>query len=171
MTIDKRNQLPALLTELGLTTKGVELGVARGRFSRHLLAHCPLQKLYSIDRWAGDRGHGVAQCLEATQRLAPFGARSIVLRATFDEALDCFEDGSLDFAYIDGYAHQGNENGATLERWWPKIRDGGLLAGHDYSTTYPKNQRAVDAFRTKFAPKHRFKLTGKDKHPTWLIFG
>ena len=47
------------------------------------------------------------------------------------EAVKDFEDGSLDFVYIDGnhdFLH------ATEDIWWwaKKVRNGGVIAGHDY---------------------------------------
>ena len=143
-----RLDLPAWLTTQGLTRLGIELGVAGGAYSAHLLSHAPIRRLYSVDAWAGDRGHDLRQCESATRRLAKFGARSIVLRARFDEALALFDDGALCFAYIDGYAHTGNESGGTLRDWWAKVRPGGVLAGHDYDPVrWPRNVAAVDAFR------------------------
>jgi hypothetical protein len=38
---------------------------------------------------------------------------------------------SLDFAFIDGN-HRYEHVRADLHAWWPKIRAGGLLSGHDY---------------------------------------
>lgn len=168
--IPLRSDLPSLLTRLGLLGEGVELGVARGAFSDHLLGQAAIRRLWSIDAWAGDRGHDLAECAAATRRLARHGQRSIVLRARFDEALALFPDGSLDFVYIDGYAHTGNESGQTLLDWWPKVRPGGLFAGHDYSPEWPKNVAAVDRFREVAGiGEDRFWITGGDRYPSWVV--
>ncbi len=42
-----------------------------------------------------------------------------------------FPPGSVDFAFIDG-DHQYESVLADLRAWWPKVKPGGLLAGHDY---------------------------------------
>jgi hypothetical protein len=56
-----------------------------------------------------------------------------------------FDDGTLDFFYIDGYAHTGNAGGRTLHDWWRKVRPGGVLAGHGYDAeNWPKNVAAVN---------------------------
>lgn len=80
------------------------------------------------------------------------------------------DDHALDFAYLDGYAHQGNEDGRTLRQWWAKIRPGGLLAGHDYDPVrWPRNVAAVDAFRRDHADQlTRFQLTTDDPFPSWV---
>jgi hypothetical protein len=97
------------------------------------------------------------------------GARSIGLRARFDEALALFPPAALCFAYIDGYAHTGNEDGHTLRDWWAKVRPGGLLAGHDYHPRWPRNLAAVDAFRHAHADHlSAFHLTADDPFPSWI---
>lgn len=81
--------------------------------------------------------------------------------------------GTLDFVYIDGYAHQGNEAGQTLRDWWAKVKPGGILAGHDYHPDWPKNIRAVDQFRAereKAGEVADFCLTEADRYPSWVVF-
>jgi predicted O-methyltransferase YrrM len=41
-----------------------------------------------------------------------------------------FADGSLDMVYIDA-CHRYDDVLSDLERWWPKVKPGGILAGHD----------------------------------------
>ena len=41
-----------------------------------------------------------------------------------------FEDGELDFVYLDGN-HEEPFVTEDINLWWPKIKSGGLLAGHD----------------------------------------
>jgi len=54
-----------------------------------------------------------------------------------------FENESVDFAFIDG-DHREEKVHADLQSWWPKIKPGGLLAGHDFDETYVN--RAVTRF-------------------------
>jgi hypothetical protein len=145
---------------------GVELGVAAGAFSRHLLESAQVQKLWSIDRWSDH--HGLKEYRAAADLLSEIGgARSTTLRMTFSEAADLFDHESLDFIYIDGYAHTGQESGRTLEQWWPKLKPGGVFAGHDYSPKYPQTIRAVDAF----VKQHRLhiSLTTEEELPSWCL--
>lgn len=171
MQIANRDELPAYLKHLGLTRLGIELGVASGRFSEHLLRNAPIRRLYSVDAWAGDRKHDIRQCDAATRRLSKYGARSIVLRARFEEALSLFADRSLDFVYIDGYAHTGNDSGRTLVDWWTKVKPGGLFAGHDYDAKrWPKNVAAVDAFREeKTAEIAEWFTTQEERDASWVV--
>ncbi len=93
---------------------------------------------------------------------------------TFEEALPLFANETLDFIYIDGYAHAGQENGKTLEQWWPKLKQGGIFSGHDYHPKWPKTQNVVDSF----AAKHSLNLfltsdaneAKADEFPSWWMF-
>lgn len=125
---------------------GIELGVAEGKFSETLLKTKRFAHLYSIDMWAGDRYHDTAQYKRALQRLLPFREQNTTIRMTFDEALDLFPNAFFDFIYVDGYAHTGEEEGATFRNWWPKLKSGGVMAGDDYSPKWPLVVQAVDAF-------------------------
>jgi hypothetical protein len=124
----------------------VELGVAEGFFSEILLKSEKIGFLYSIDMYAGDRGHNVVQYGNAFKRLDKFRTRSALIKMKFDEALPLFADHVFDLVYVDGYAHNGEEGGRTFEEWLPKVKPGGLLAGHDYKPKYPLVMEAVDAF-------------------------
>jgi len=52
------------------------------------------------------------------------------LKLTSLEGANEFKDASLDFVYLDG-DHQTDAVVADIDAWRPKIRKGGILAGHD----------------------------------------
>ena len=57
-----------------------------------------------------------------------------------------YEDGSLDFVFIDG-SHLYDAVKADIEAWLPKVKVGGYLGGHDYGNHHePLNgvKQAVD---------------------------
>jgi hypothetical protein len=139
----RRDDVATLFREGGV---GVELGVAGGDFSQRILERSRCAYLYSIDMWAGDRGHGMDQYREAIVRLAPYRERNATLRMRFDEALPLFDEHSLDFIYVDGYAHDGELDGQTFRDWYPKLKAGGIIAGDDYHADWPLVVAAVDAF-------------------------
>lgn len=157
-----RNELAARF----FTGTGVELGVAKGAFSR-VIAHYA-SRLWAIDRWSDH--HGLAEYKGTADRL--FG-KCIPLRMTFDEAAPLFDDESLDFVYVDGYAHTGQDGGKTMDQWMPKLKPGGIMAGHDYHPKWPKTQAAVD----EFVHRNRLKLhttttadeEGADQYPSWWV--
>jgi hypothetical protein len=59
------------------------------------------------------------------------------------EAVKDFEDGSLDFVYIDA-AHEYEDVKADIIAWLPKLKPTGMIAGHDYNTDAPGVKQAVD---------------------------
>lgn len=153
---------------------GVELGVASGSFSQRLLATGRFEHFYSIDMWAGDRGHDVKQYKGVLRRLAPYKEKNSIIKLKFDEALDLFPDDYFDFIYIDGYAHTGQNGGQTIQDWWPKLKSGGIFSGDDYSERYALVIKEVDAFAQQHGLDlhvHRPKKA-EDKlfqHPSWII--
>lgn len=54
-----------------------------------------------------------------------------VVRQLSVEASKLYEDDSLDFVFIDG-DHKYDAVVADIEAWLPKIKAGGIIAGHDY---------------------------------------
>ena len=97
---------------------GVELGVAAGEFSRRMVrsgifAHC-----FGVDVYADHHDTDeYKKALRAIGLESPYK----LLRMSFDDALDLFPDGGVDFVYVDGYAHTGEDGGGTIYRWHDKV--------------------------------------------------
>ena len=109
-------EFPPILNARGLTGRGVELGVQTGWYSEQLLSTWRGETLYLVDPWKefGDEyldGSNVSQeeqeanLRETKRRVAPFDGRYEILRMTSKEAAQQFEDGSLDFVYLDAQHH------------------------------------------------------------------
>jgi SAM-dependent methyltransferase len=64
------------------------------------------------------------------------------IRMTSIEASKLYEDNSLDFVFIDA-SHEYEDVKADILAWLPKVKIGGILAGHDYDTFEGVN-KAVD---------------------------
>ena len=149
----------------------VELGVAEGVFSELILANYDVKHLYSIDMWAGDRGHNQNQYRGAVKRLQPYAHKNTVIQSKFSDAVNSFPDEFFDFIYIDGYAHTGQDDGSTLKQWWPKLKKGGVFSGDDYhETQWPLTVKVVN----QFCEQHQlelniFKFENKDNNP-WCRF-
>jgi len=120
---------------------GVEVGTQGGGYSEVLLKQWISGTIYSVDRWQYVDGYiDVANFPqeehdkiyeEAKNTLSKYGDRSIIMKMDSVEASGKFEDGSLDFVYIDA-DHSYNECLADLKAWYPKLRNGGLIAGHAF---------------------------------------
>merc|ERR1711879_218314 len=60
-------------------------------------------------------------------------AQSVIqCRGNSTECARKFEDASLDFVYLDA-RHDRQSVLLDLQTYWPKIRIGGVFAGHDYT--------------------------------------
>lgn len=135
-----REELPRLLQEIGATV-GAEIGVQKGEFSEHLLANWD-GFLYMIDAWeyqetgyvdpanVNHREHGT-NLEETLNRSARFPDRHEIIQEYSVEAAALFDDGSLDFVYIDAN-HAYEAVLADLAAWYPKVRSGGIVAGDDF---------------------------------------
>lgn len=54
-----------------------------------------------------------------------------------------YKDGSLDFIFIDA-SHTYEAVKQDINAWFPKLKKGGMMAGHDYD--WPEVRRAVDEY-------------------------
>ena len=184
VTLQARQLLPHVLNELGLTGWGVEVGVQEGAFSAHLLQHWKGRRLYSVDPWREFRASGYVDIanvpqarqdelyVQTLQRLLPLEGRSVVWRLTSREAASILPDGSLDFCYLDA-DHRYEAVKEDLHLWFPKVKTGGLLAGHDF---IPDGQYAFGQFGVQRAV-HEFisekdlelMLTAELQFPSWFV--
>jgi hypothetical protein len=177
-----RREFGIWLNARGFDGVGAEIGVKEGKYSERILFYWKGKKLYSIDPWR-EFSHDVYKdqanvdsfqqekfYQETCARLAQYGERNEILRLTSEEAAREIEDGSLDFAYIDAQHHYAPVK-QDIKMWWPKIRRGGVLCGHDYfndPATEFEVKRAVDEFVAE-NPGLVFFQTEKDKLPSWYV--
>jgi len=126
---------------------GVEVGVDRGALSGYLLTELPNLYLTMVDTWAlfpedssytksgdqvvvrtqDDRDNDLRETYRVTQHAAN---RRCVFRATSQDAASTTADRSVDFVFIDA-DHSYDGVAEDIRLWAPKIREGGLLCGHD----------------------------------------
>jgi len=107
------------------------------------------------------RGEGMADAL--WDRMRPFRNRSVIVCQRSVDAAAFVAPDSLDLVFIDG----DHDYGAVREHvrlWRPKLRIGGVLAGHDYNLFFPGTIRAVH----EFAFDTRATLTLGPDHMWWF---
>ncbi|MBL9152217.1 MAG: class I SAM-dependent methyltransferase [Verrucomicrobiales bacterium] len=177
-----REELPLLLNVLNLRGEGVEIGVQRATFSSRLLDGWAGARLHSVDPWRTfddpayvDKANAAQEVQDAIyetarQRLARFGERSAIIRATSAEAAPRFADRSLDFVYIDAQHHY-EAVCEDIALWHPKLKPGGILAGHDYLDGVVAGdlfgvKRAVDEFAA--AAGLPVWVTLEKEYATWI---
>lgn len=137
-----RNILGNVLDHLSLR-KGVEIGVQRARFAVKILKSWrSCEKYILVDLWAHQENYAddsnVDQALQneakqaALSNVEPWKDKIEVCHNYSETCAARYRDSSLDYAYIDA-RHDFNGVLADLNAWYPKVRFGGILAGHDYS--------------------------------------
>lgn len=119
--------------------RGAEIGVFKGEFSKHILSNWD-GTLYMIDVWrplgeeyldsSNHREH-LSAYSEAMNNISGYEDRGIMLRADSKIASDMFPDDTFDFVYIDAN-HAYDFVKQDIELWYPKVKWGGYLMGHDY---------------------------------------
>ena len=84
-----------------------------------------------LDSWNSTDSVAAAQLKETRRRLSRFAERVVYKRMLSEAAAALQPDASLDFIYIDAN-HAFARCLADLKSWYPKVRRGGIVAGHDY---------------------------------------
>jgi len=183
MQLETRNEIPKLLNKLKLEGAGVEVGTQTGGFSEIILKKSKLTILWSIDCWEHQENYeDIANhrnlrqkyyYLKTILRLRKFGNRSKILKAYSEEIPEKYGFlKELDFVYIDAN-HTYKSCKKDLEIWYPRVEQGGVLAGHDYfngNILTCKNcgvKKAVDEFMKQQGEK--VYSTTEDFPKSWFI--
>ena len=121
----ERSKLGEVYQQFYKTGFGAEIGVQNGFNARAILSLYS-GKLYLVDYWAD-----VLQLKNTVLNLIHYKDRAIYLPVDSLLAADLVEDESLDFIYIDA-GHSYIEVKSDFLAWYPKVRSGGIISGHDY---------------------------------------
>jgi len=165
-----RRQLLQLLPKGGVV---IEIGVETGNFSDAIYTITKPSKLYLLDCWQAisetenrpqnmqDRYYHIVQ--------QKFGNKKDVeiIKEYSVQAAALFEDDYFDWIYIDA-CHTYDSAKSDLEAWFPKVKNGGFIAGHDYVVR--PNFGVVSAVN-EFVQKHGLAivyLTNK-RNPSYAI--
>jgi hypothetical protein len=134
-----RNQFPKLLNNSQYQV-GVELGVFRGNFSKIILDSW-LGNLYLVDVWKqmlikeyndiSNQQNPINVYSDCIKNISGYEDRAFMLRMSGEKAVNLFQDKSLDFIYIDAN-HTYEDSSNDIQLWYPKVRLGGMISGHDY---------------------------------------
>lgn len=143
--LSHRDQLGALLTKWGMCSSMVEVGTFKGDYARVLLNTFP-GRLYCIDPWVnqpredyfdGANLYPMDEVFREAQ-VKLNDPRCTLIRAKGSEAVGGFGPESQDAVYLDGN-HRLEIVRAELQAWWPRVKIGGILCGHDYNVRYDKD--------------------------------
>jgi hypothetical protein len=158
----------------------LEIGVYKGHFSEMIKQSLRPSKLFLVDPWTvgADKNGKIERyenetCLptaySSTEDLdlikQKFGQEIIdgkieINRNYSYDAIDSFEDESLDFIYIDA-CHLYDSVLWDLENYLPKLKEGGVISGHDY-VDYPVFG-VIEAVKD-FCTKHGYEISLLNKN-------
>lgn len=138
---------------------GAEIGVFEGEHARLLLCNVDIEKLYLVDPYHGYNDYDVKRLSEASkvarQKLSQWGGKCQWIYQASKSAASELPD--LDFAYIDA-AHDAASVRSDIATWWPKIKPGGVMGGHDFNNgTFPEHGGVIEAV-VEFVTANSLKL-------------
>lgn len=144
-----------------------EVGVWHADVSSFLLEKFPSLRMILVDPYhlriggeSGDQAQGFSSDAMdlGTSRTQSFRDRATHMVQGSVEAAAWVARESLDLVFIDG-DHSYEGAGGDVAAWWPTLRPGGIMAGHDYTFTWPGVVQAVNEFaisngiRVDFTPE------------------
>lgn len=115
-------------------------------------------KFFAVDMWKGSSNEGIHREIIAEHNgtVFPIFLKHIAMTGLFPyihplimssvDASHLFADESLDFVFIDA-GHTYEDVYRDLRAWYPKVKPGGVFAGHDYTHKgFPGVAKAVHEF-------------------------
>jgi len=180
--IDKRWDVLIRLINTYKFKTFVEVGSLYGDTSYKVLRACPsLAKAYLVDPlkaefntipehsyvcgeedWHMHSQPGLDSVYEHVRERFKRIPRAAVIRKTSEAASKGFKPESLDLVFIDAI-HLYDYAKQDIQSWLPKLKPGGILAGHDYQKAFPGVIKAVD----EFCPEGKLHVEGD--HVWWFF--
>lgn len=166
-----------LLTLIPKNTIGAEIGVFEGEFSKLIIDTVQPKKFYMVDLFTGSMVSGDKNGNNMKTISLDESYNRLIEQYKSNDKVDVFkgksqdffkeiEDNSLDFIYIDGdHSYEGAK--VDLQNAFHKVKKGGLICGHDYTSRF---QGVVDAVN-QFVSEHNFelKITSEDVCASFYI--
>jgi len=132
-----------------------EVGVYSGESAMIFIENLPIARYFAIDAWRPDLPGvtddpyfpktPISEAEEVfDERAKDHGGVIVKMKMLSMEAAKHIEDGFLDMVYIDADHHYEAAK-ADIIAFKPKVRNGGILSGHDYTGAWAHTVgRAVD---------------------------
>lgn len=174
-----RHDFGEWLNANGLTGNGAEIGCAFGAYAKILMGKWKGKSLLMIDPWERQDPNVYR---EGTNNEAPFNGwyEEVIRLASTDprihpikgysiQVAPSIENGSLDFAYLDGN-HSYRAVLEDMDAYWEKVKVGGVLGGHDFydEIRYPYFNEVKSAV-TRWASEHKVEFHTTECSSWWMI--
>ena len=154
-----------------------ELGVYKGRFAREILRHLSPRKLYLIDpywRKYGDvfwnRQNTVNVYLEAIKKIRAHDTNDVTaVIVDYDwNFLSVMPDKYFDWIYLDS-THEYEDTLKELDLMALKVKDNGLLAGHDWHETPEHKHHGVYRAVQEWLTRNPYEVYYRDEKSQWIL--
>jgi hypothetical protein len=159
-----------------------EIGVALGNFASQIVEYSSPKVLHLIDPWEGLEGeyvkayrgtkaknNEIANRFELVQRRFADNPNVRLHRDFSQNALPRFPDNTFDWTYVDAM-HDYDSVLNDLRLVDPKVRDDGLILGHDFSDTNRANFGVVPAVKDFVAERgYALMAINMEKSPSYVI--
>ena len=177
---DERSELLRYaVSVIGTGSKCIELGVQWGEHAKLIFDELRPSSLYLLDSWQSGVEHGTTENDEYYEELFNRTKETFsnynnvkLIRDRTDVAHLKFYDKYFDFIYVDA-DHEYSAIKKDLNNWMPKLKRGGIIAGHDFDDRRPGVIRAVNEFVENNSTLIKtFKMFGDVKNnqiPCWLV--
>lgn len=148
--IKHRYEFPTLCNARGIKVAvelGTDIGAYAAEFMKEFKGELICVDNYEEYEWMPHSR--LPDMLMAINALQPYHPRARIVMddsVALADRLPRWITSRLGFVYIDA-THEFDSVLSEIKAWWPLIREGGLLAGHDYSPeSHPEVVQAVNEF-------------------------
>jgi len=121
------------ISKLGDNITGCEIGASIGVSTIYILDNVhAIKKMYTIDPFDGTINLQLAKQFFLKNISEPdYNEKIVFIEKTSDDAVNDIADNELDFVFIDGL-HTTEQVYKDILNYYPKLRSGGLISGHDW---------------------------------------
>jgi predicted O-methyltransferase YrrM len=141
------------ISQLPKNAKVVEVGCWKGKSVAYLAVEAINSgkeiTIDAVDTWEGSPEHQQdAYVRNKTlyelfcENIKPISHIVTPIKKRSLDAVNLYANESLDLVFIDA-AHDYNSVLQDIKAWLPKVKQGGIIAGHDYNDTWPGVKQAV----------------------------
>ena len=135
---------------------GVEVGVWQGANALSMYQYLLPKKLILVDAW-NDNVESVEPETNQEHLLSTFqkfkdNTNVLIIRGMSVATATILKELTFDFVYLDG-CHHAEQVALDINHWYPLVKDGGVLGGHDYNMDGIFNAVNERFTEISFAPK------------------
>lgn len=141
----------------------IEIGCWKGKSAAYLIVEILNSgkniKLDCVDTWDPfvnedasvytDKGDMSSLYETFLNNMKPLEKYYTPIRMRSTDAANLYDDNSLDFIFIDA-CHYYECVDADIKAWYPKLKKGGVISGHDFGNDWPGVKKAVEENFNKF---------------------